>query len=152
MGEGSRMSTSRYQLTPDLMPKTLREVVDYCGMDVALALVAEFPGARLWIPTVWRLNHELTARLGEKAARSLIDNFGSSLLEVPRSVLTPAGRQRVIRQLAADDMPRREIARQLGITQHQVEVLLRGDDISPSSPGRRRKVDPRQIDIDDLLK
>ncbi|HEY9212079.1 MAG TPA: hypothetical protein VIQ29_04400 [Ancylobacter sp.] len=146
------MTPSPAAITLEDLPRSLREVAEYCGIDVALALVKEFGGGRIWIPGAWTSGNILN-RLGEDAAHSLISAFANSSMDIPRSHLTPLGRRRVILQLHAEDMLQRDIARQLGCTQRVVSAMLNATGPLLDVPKRRvRKVDPRQIDIEDLLK
>ncbi|MDR6952657.1 DNA-binding NarL/FixJ family response regulator [Ancylobacter sp. 3268] len=146
------MSKSRFTLSPEHMPKTLREVVEYCGMDVAEALVREYAGGRIWVPGTWHAKHHLASVLGEDMSRRLVSAFGNSSMDVPRSLLTAAGRQSVIRQLHAEGWAQRDIARQLRCTQRAVSELLSRSPMVQKAGGRRRPSDPRQIDIEDLLR
>lgn len=150
MGEGSRMSDARFTLVKSGMYKTLREVAEYCGMDAATELVRVFGGTRLWIPLRHTPEHPLN-RIGEKHARRLIDVFGNSSLDVPRRLLTADGLATVIDQLTADH-EQSEIARLVGCSQRTVSRLQSTPRPLGKGKHSRGKVDPRQIDIEDLLK
>ena len=143
------MSEARYKIVRSAMYKTLREVAEYCGMDAAQDLVRLFGGTRLWVPLRWTQEHELN-RLGEAHARRLIDVFGNSVLDVPRRLLTAGGLSTVIDELLADGMEHNEIARLVGCSQRTVSRRQNAPRAAGAAASRR-KVDPRQIDIDDLL-
>ncbi|CAA0086969.1 Uncharacterised protein [Starkeya nomas] len=145
------MSDGRYTLVKSGMYKTLREVTEYCGMDAATELVRVFGGTRLWIPLRWTPEHALN-RIGEKHARRLIDVFGNSSLDVPRRLLTTDGLATVIDQLTAEGYEQSVIARLVGCSQRTVSRLQCAPRPLGKGKHNRGKVDPRQIDIEDLLK
>lgn len=145
------MSESRYTVVKSGMYKVLREVAEYCGIDAALELVRVFGGTRLWIPLKWTPDNIIN-RMGEAHARQMIEVFGNSSIDVPRRLLTADGLAHVIHELTSDSVEQRDIARLVGCSQRTVSRLQH----APRTPGsfarRGRKADPRQIDIDDLLK
>lgn len=133
----------------DGMCKTLREVADLCGMDCACELVRVFGGVRLWVPMHLSAGHILN-RLGESHAIALVRAFGHSSLDVPRQLLTAAGRALVIDRLTRDGLSQGEIAILVGLSQRSVSRAQNGH--LAARPPRLRRVDPRQIDLEDWLK
>lgn len=142
------------ELPPDTplkaITKELREVAKLCGVPTAAALVREFGGTRLWVPKVWRGDHPLND-IGEEEARRLFAFFGSSEVSIPRTLLSPQGRRDMIRRLHGKGLRQREIARALGCSQRVVRDELGGRPRAVSAD-RRRKVDPRQLDLEQYLR
>lgn len=129
--------------------KELREVAKLCGVATAAALVREFGGTRLWVPKHWQAEHMLND-IGEEKAQQLFHFFGSSEVSIPRTLFSPQGRRDMIRRLYGDRCSHREIARTLGCSQRVVRDELGGRPRALAA-GRGRTVDPRQLDLEELL-
>lgn len=129
--------------------KELREVAKLCGVETAAALVREFGGTRIWVPKKWSRDHFLND-IGEDAAVQFFAYFAKSELSVPRTLFTAAGRRELIRQLHDAGLRDREIARTLGCSQRVVRDELGGRPRAVSAD-RRRRVDPRQLDLEEYL-
>lgn len=141
-------------LPPDVplkaISKELREVAKLCGVATAAALVQHYGGTRMWVPKHWRPEHDLND-IGEDLARVLFEYFGASELSIPRTLYTAAGRRDMIRRLSQQGHRQRDIARLLRCSQRVVRDELGGRP-RPVMSGRRRAIDPRQIDLEDLLR
>lgn len=133
--------------------QSMRNVADHCGMDVAQELVRVFGGCRIWVPLKWRPDHYLN-RIGETHAQALVGTFGNTSLDIPRQLLTVAGRAQVIDRLTREGLTQMEIARMLGCSQRAISRHQRGHltNMPPTMKRRGRMADPRQIDLEDLLK
>jgi len=132
------------------LPKTLAEIAEACGMDVAEALVEHFGGVRIWVPAKPSADCPL-AVIGEERLARLVSYLGGTGLSVPLELLTPASRRALIRELDAKGLQQSVIARQLRCSQRIVrdELWRRG---KPRSRAFLRRKDDRQIDLEDLLK
>ncbi|MFG1409492.1 hypothetical protein V5G24_00130 [Xanthobacter sp. VTT E-85241] len=129
--------------------KEVKEVAKLCGVPTADALVREFGGTRLWVPKIWRPDHDLND-IGEELARALFEYFGSSELSIPRTLFTARGRRDMIRRLNEAGHRQRDIARMLRCSQRVVRDEIGGRP-RPVAANRRRVVDPRQIDLEEFL-
>lgn len=129
--------------------REVREVAKLCGVPAAAALVRVFGGTRLWVPKTWRPDHDLN-EVGEALAQSIFAYFGSSELNVPRTLFTSSGRRHMIQRLSGLGHRQREIARLLHCSQRVVRDEIGG---RPRTEARApRPADPRQIDIEAWLK
>lgn len=63
----------------------LEELLGGMGAEATRALVAWRGGVRLYVPSRLPLGHELVLRLGEPAARFLVQRYAGSLLMIPRA-------------------------------------------------------------------
>jgi hypothetical protein len=127
------------------------------GIEAAKKLVKHFGGRRIYVPgQTMADNHELVVALGRPAALALQDGFGRESLVVPR------GRDLKL-DIAAEAVEkatgshRHAIAAALGVSYSTAKRILRKlkrdlprDPNAPPAPPKRR--DPRQIDIEDLLR
>lgn len=135
------------------MCQTLQNVADHCGMDAAQELVRVFGGCRIWVPLTLKPDNALH-QLGERHALAIVSAFGYSALDVPRQMLTAAGRAHVIDRLTREGLSQGEIARLTGCSQRTVSRAQHGhlSGVPVMRSHKVRKVDPRQIDLEDLLK
>lgn len=146
------MSDQLPEVSFDALQKSLIDIAESLGMETASALVEHFGGGRVWIPQQWREDHPLNI-IGEDRARQLCEHFGPSGLDVPKSLIAHEARFGVIRQLEKEGVSRLEIARRLGLTDRTIRRDLRRSGASRVTSRRAtRFIDPRQIDLEDLLK
>ena len=129
--------------------KEVREVAKLCGVPTAAALVSAFGGCRLWVPKIWRPDHDLND-IGPELARPLFGYFGASELSIPRTLFTARGRRDMIRSLSQAGFSQRDIARTLKCSQRVVRDEIGGRPRTVQA-NRRRPADPRQIDLEELL-
>lgn len=71
------------QIKEDLLPDSLREIVDLIGLGATMKLVEQYGGIRVKIPESCRRNSELTKCVGIEASRKLTDVYGGDRLELP---------------------------------------------------------------------
>lgn len=125
------------------------------GVDAAKNLVRHFAGRRLYVPRQ-RMpdNHEIVVGIGRAGAEALRDEFGGE------EIIVPMGRDLQLDIAAAavenaTGSKRYAISKALGVSYTTAKRLLRKlrSDVpnAPQSPAQRRRSDPRQIDIEDLL-
>lgn len=125
--------------------KSLMDIAEHCGEDLAVHLVARAGGQRLYVPASEYLtdDHPLVVAVGLDAARRLAEHFAGERLEVPTSLAPSAARPRVL-ALAAAGKKIREIAAACGITEVRVYQLLAAE---RRATGRNPRTDPRQLDL-----
>lgn len=130
----------------DDLAESLQSVAAELGVPAALSLVQHFGGMRVAIPVHWREDHDLNA-IGEDSAKRLCAAFARDRLEVPLSAWSPAGRQRLIREMELRGSTRSQIARALGISWRT--ATDGGKALLTSRP--RKVSDDRQTDLMDWL-
>lgn len=136
----------------DALPKSLADVAERCGMETAVALVQHFGGGRVWIPQTWRKDHPLNI-IGEDRAKELCSFVGPQILDVPKNLLTPEARYKLILDLGGQGTIQRDIARQLGLTARTIRRDLKQAGLARLKSRRAtRLIDHRQIDLEDYLK
>jgi hypothetical protein len=64
----------------------LHALVEVIGSESAEKMIAEFGGARIWIPVQSTSEAKLTQVLGESAASALCAHFGGDYLQVPNTI------------------------------------------------------------------
>jgi hypothetical protein len=70
---------------PTTRKSLLQTLVEVVGSESVEKIVAEFGGARIWIPVRSTPEGKLTQLLGESAASSLCARFGGDYLQVPNT-------------------------------------------------------------------
>lgn len=111
--------------------RSLADVVDLCGMEMAVALVAALPGTEIYVPQPDRLgpDHVLTLALGLDQARALAGIFGGDRLLVTRSLADQARvRRRTIREMKRAGSKVRDIALGTGCTERFVRMVTSAGD------------------------
>lgn len=128
----------------DVLHPDLAVIADRCGVGAARAVVAEYGGARIWIPRQWRDGPPRPLeRLDEDLARQICAALGGDVVAVPLRLFTPKGMRCMIRRMAASGATAREISRALRCSYWTIHNELRGAGIKPSARVR----DDRQIDL-----
>src|SRR5215472_10130306 len=72
-------------------------LIELVGCHLAEKMIAEFGGARIWIPVRSTPEAKLTRLLGDSAASALCAHFGGDYLQVPN---TAGGRDSIHRRVA----------------------------------------------------
>lgn len=122
----------------DDLPASLVDVAETLGLRVALALIQNFGGLELKLPTRPRTDHPVIKALGEADGYALCEFLGGGSMYVPHNRTTSA-RAEILR-LEGEGKDRAEIARILGISQRHVRRMAnRRED-----PRAHRREDPRQ--------
>lgn len=118
------MNLTAAQINPDLLPQSLRDLVEVIGVDATLKLVQHRPGVPVYVPARPHADHPLAAVIGLEALTQLSAVYAQEHLRLPK--LDAAARQvkhALVRQLRAAQMSNRDIALQVGYTQRRVEQL-----------------------------
>lgn len=125
----------------------------------ALKLINEKGGGRVYLPATKNVEGSALAELiGAAAAAALVDLAGEarSLDIPPPSVLKPGAKAAVLADCLAGELTTLEIARRHGVTEKYVR-MLKAQQGCASPPGgvklkgRKKTIDPRQMDIEDFL-
>ena len=119
----------------DDLPKSLADIADVFGLQMAVALLENFGGMDIKFPIKPRPDHPVIKTLGETDGYALCAFLGGGAMYVPHNRTTNA--RTAVLKLAAQGKNRAEIARALGISQRHVRRMA----------NRRR--DPRQKDMFD---
>lgn len=77
-------------LNPDmdieLLPRSLRDIVDTIGLPATIALVKCYGGIRCSVPRTMTRDHVLAKRIGHEPACKLTERYGGETLELPLAV------------------------------------------------------------------
>jgi hypothetical protein len=130
---------------PDILaalPELYQRWVEILPLADLLKLSEQYGGTRLYIPTTLNGSPALAERLGEEAARRLIDLAGGDTIIVP--VCDKARRlvrcREVWRLHEQESKPLGVIAREFGVTDRTIQTMLRRErtrraaESSPSAP------------------
>lgn len=109
------------------LPATLRALADVAGLDAALAIAERYGGRRVKLPSRYRPGSWLDEVVGEKAARAIVEHFGTQPLDIPlgsNGTYAQMRRQMNARfeELEAEGASAARIASELGITDRAVRL------------------------------
>lgn len=122
----------------DNLPKSVRDIIELVGLHPAMALVREFPGNIIKVPTGsvedGKMRMRLIGLMGPEAADKFIATYGGERLAIPRCV--EAMRDERDRQIIGDydaGKPVSSLAFQFGLTERQIRTILKrvpGENVS----------------------
>jgi hypothetical protein len=113
-------------LPPDLTPKTLLTIADYCGDCVAVAVWRHYGGGHLSVPQSVTLDHHLAQNLGFAEAMLLCKHFGGELLNIPNGKkLRNAIRNQLIRDQRQQGWSLFALARAHQLTDRQIQTICK---------------------------
>ncbi|QCI65648.1 hypothetical protein [Phreatobacter stygius] len=137
-------------MTPEVedFTEALQPIAAEVGVDAARALVTHFGGTRLYVPKIWRDSLDLNV-IGVDAAKDLCRLFGPEKIDIPKVAYSAASLQRLTLRLRGKGLSNAEIARAVGLSWRTV---TRYTHRAPLPAKRQRATDPRQIDIEDLIR
>jgi hypothetical protein len=108
-----------------LLPPKLREIAEFCGVPVAMKLLAAYPGLHLVVPKRPPPEHRLVEVIGWEAAVRFCDIYGGDIIQIPRAVKAyRALRDARIRAERRQGDPLSAIALRHGLTERQVGTIL----------------------------
>jgi hypothetical protein len=107
-----------------LKKSLLHTLVELMGSDSAKKLIAEFGGARIWVPVRSTTAAKLSEVLGDDAAKALCARFGGDYLQVPNT-MTGGNVYRRIAELHRQGCKINDIALAVGRSRRTVFRLLR---------------------------
>lgn len=102
----------------------LSTLIQVVGYESAEKMIAEFGGARIWVPVRTTPDAKLTRILGNGAASALCARFGGDYLQIP-STITGDNIYRRIAELHRQGCKINDIARAVGRSRRTVFRLLR---------------------------
>jgi hypothetical protein len=102
----------------------MQTLVEVLGCAAAEKMIAEFGGARIWVPVRSTPQAKLTQVLGESAASALCSRFGGEYLQVPNTV-TDQDIYRRVAELHREGRKINDIALAVGRSRRTVFRLLR---------------------------
>lgn len=141
------MSDPFDDLSPVDLADGIKPLAEHFPIAEIRLVVRHFGGTEIYIPETLSEGHELRV-LGAELAARLCDAFGGERLNVPKGLLTPHAKRAHAIEMANRGIRMPDIARAVNLTERQVYKLLAGE-LKPR--GRRRQVDPRQVDMLDWL-
>ena len=101
------------------------DIAALIGRDRFLKLQLRKAGKRIYIPAVFRVEHELTMMLGMVAAKSLSDALGGELIHISRGALVRE-RNRSIRAMRTVGMPADQIGKIFGLKARTIRGIVQG--------------------------
>lgn len=104
--------------------RVLDDVAEVIGLSAALKLSWRFRGQDIYVPKNLASAPQIVEAIGQEAAEQLADHYGGITLPIPRR----AGERAMVLKLAAEGMPRRQIADTLGIGERQVYRIINAQD------------------------
>lgn len=125
----------------------LQPIAAELGPAATLAIVRHYGGARLYVPRRWTEALELNETLGVDVARALCAGFGPERIDIPRNPFTVAALRGYGERLRREGLSNGQIARALGLSWRTVTRLTGA---TTALPRARRRVDERQIDIEEF--
>jgi len=104
--------------------KTLMEIAEVIGPAAALRL-AEVAGGQdgIYVPHTPRPDHPWAAVLGPQVWADLCAAWGGGRISIPRNAMARSAKARMA-GLKKQDLPHRAIARELGVTERYVRMVL----------------------------
>jgi hypothetical protein len=127
---------------------SLAGIAEQMGVETALRFAAQFGGTRLYVPSTWRSELPLNL-LGEEAARELSRMFGPETIDVPKCPWRAEAVARIAAEMRRAGLTVNEIALALDLSWRTINKALSGRPLL--TRGRSRRLDERQIDMDDWL-
>ena len=101
--------------------ESMVEVVELCGIELALALCCAFPGIRVYVPEKMHDKHELVHKLGMEMAEELHRFFSRDYLIIPVDLYIRDGhRKDIVLSLYKKGKRIADISRQAELSQRQV--------------------------------
>jgi len=102
----------------------LHTLVEIVGWESAEKMIAEFGGARIWVPVQSTPQTKVTQVLGESAASKLCAHFGGDYLQVPNTIIGDDVYRRIA-ELHRQGCKINDIALAVGRSRRTVFRLLR---------------------------
>jgi len=112
----------------------LHTLVEVVGCKSAERMIAEFGGARIWVPVQSTPEAKLTQVLGESAASALCAHFGGDYLQVPNTIIGDDVYRRIA-ELHRQGCKINDIALAVGRSRRTVFRLLRRKITDLHTPG-----------------
>ncbi len=134
------------------MPELLRVAADAGGIEAVRGLARALGGKRVYVPKTAGDNHPLVLFGGRPAAEAIMKAIGGEHVEFPKG--EAAIRFTIAVAMVEQDKSDNEIAQGAGITYRharRLRALIKLGGTVRSGKRRGRKIDPRQIDIEELL-
>lgn len=131
----------------DGLPELLALAGEAGGIEAARGLAKAFGGKRIWIPKKASDGHPLVVAAGRKAANVVMQRYGGEQVQFPNG-------KRALNKLVVEKMADQStnmIAAALGLTYRQAHRLRKA--LGPAGQKPRKRIsDPRQLDIEDLIR
>lgn len=130
------------------LPELLAIAGKVGGVEAVRALAKAYGGKRTWIPKKAGDHHPLVVAAGRKAANAIMRHYGGEQVQFPK------GKAALTRLIIAEmaDLSANKIAAALGVTYRQAQRLKKQGGNSGAPKPRKAAGDPRQLDIEDILK
>ncbi|MDF1777561.1 MAG: hypothetical protein P1V13_16140 [Rhizobiaceae bacterium] len=129
-------------MSDPFLTEDMASIADVVGRDVVDELMAKLPGIEVKVPLHWTQDNPLS-RIDRETADLLIREFPGDKFYIPTRLRQANNKAEALR-LANQGQTSIDIAIQLRVSERYVRMLLAGK-VLP------RKVDARQMDIEDLL-
>lgn len=106
-------------------PGVFSEIKELAGEEIAMLLVGQYGGTRLYIPDTLSPEHALILLLGSEGAQQLADEFGGLYVEVPRAIKQLIAKRNSL--IAADHavgLSQSQLARKYQLTERTIRTIL----------------------------
>lgn len=114
-------------LPPELTPKSLLLIAEYCGDSTALAIWRHYGGGHLSVPSFVTSEHHLARNLGLEVANVFCAQFASEMLCIPRAKKAQdAVRNALIRTQRQQGMSLFDLAREHHLSDRQIMTICKG--------------------------
>ena len=134
---------------PPKLPRSVQEIADVIGHDLAVRLVEMLPRAYtkchpagkciLYVPKRLPLDHRLVQLIGWEAAQKMCQAFGGEILHPATcSALTIHERNLRIMELIKKKVPVSQIAKEFGLTESHVWGIRRAGKIAEEAANENR--------------
>lgn len=122
----------------------MADIAAICGDDIALELMTKLPGVEVKVPLHWSADNPLS-RLSREAADVIIRDLAGNKFYIPTRTDRVDNKAAVLR-LYREGKTALDIALELRISERYVRMIMSGKCLP-----KQRKVDERQIDLEDFL-
>jgi Mor transcription activator family len=123
----SSHSESVSLLPPEITPKVLLLIADYCGDSIALDIWRHYGGGHLFVPESITADHHLAIAIGLGNAQAVSEQFGGESLCIPRGKKAlDAVRNTLIKARRKQGWSLFALARENHLTTRQILTILAG--------------------------
>ncbi|WP_301181602.1 Mor transcription activator family protein [Thalassolituus sp. UBA3500] len=107
----------------NLLPESIRDIIDLVGISAALRIVEERGGIRLYVPKTPAVNHWLSDLIGLDNMTALVNVYAGEEIEIPRC----AAALKAIKdhEIATAEGSVTELARRYGYTERGIRKIRR---------------------------
>lgn len=111
-------------LNTELLPASIKELIDVIGVPASISIVEERGGVRLCVPKKANPEHWLNKLIGEESFKALVDYYQGEEIEIPRCVEALRGyKEQQILHASRQGASNAQLAQQFGYTERGIRKL-----------------------------